>query len=357
MLTKPAPILHLDWLQMQVKWVDSFTPEFHRRYSVKTLEFGTRHFKCIQEVYVAHKRVATLASHPHSGILDPKAMLLKFDNWVCYDVHFERIVHEFLKLNNLDFISMSRLDFCADFNEFDNGMHPAKFIKKYVARKCLKTGKARKVRPTFSQGASEHIFEGLKFGSNLSEVGYYLYNKTLEMKEVKWKPWIFKCWEIGGLDTSKDVWRLEFSLKSGSKLLEDHVEGEVDLFVSLDTIKAELLAKCFFALYMKYFQFVWNDGKSRKDRMRPLKLLRHNFYGLYLVNAAKMSDADRSKKIFIKKLHEVNNELRGRDFFMSVEMDKYKATVIEDAHLQTWAMNKGFNVGCDPVAPMPGEVV
>lgn len=328
---------------MQVKWYNKLEPVFHSQYTIKTLDFGTRHFKVVQEIYVLKKRIATLTSKPHSGILDPDAMIVKFDNWVCYAVNMRKIIYEFLELNKLEFISFSRVDFCADFNLFDNGMKPANFIKKYIYRKFLRLGKTKNVAHHFIQGKTEHIEKGLKFGSNLSEVTAYIYNKTLEMETMKWKPWIYMAWKKGGLDVERPVWRLEFSMKSGGALVISRDTGEVDLFLSLDLIEWKCMHDSFFVLYQKYFQFVWNDGQVRRDRMRKLKLFVYIPWNQVLVKADGMTDADRSKKIFIKKLHELNNELRGRDFFMSIYGDQLKEVIIQDAHLQTWAMKHNIN--------------
>lgn len=343
MLTKPAPVLHLDWLQCQIKWVNKLKPNYASFYDVKRLEFGTRHFRCIEEVYMNKKRIATIASQPHSNILDPDALIVKFDNWVCYAVNMRKIISDFLAGNGFEFVSFSRVDFCADFNEFDNGMQCEKFIKSYIGRRCLRLGKSKNVAYHFSQGKESHVSKGLKFGSNLSEVTAYIYDKTLEMESVKWKPWIYKAWEKGGLDVKRHVWRLEFSMKSGGKLVCNTETGELDLFLSLKLLEFEYIYKCFYTLYEKYFHFVWNDGQVRKDRMRQVKMFKHLPCDDVLVNAEQMRDADRSKKIFIKKLHEMNNEMRGRDFHMNVYMTEFQRQLIEDSHLQTWAMKNGLN--------------
>lgn len=342
MLTKVAPVLHLDWIQMQIKWQKKTEPVFHRMYEVKTLDFGTRHFKVVQEIYLLKKRIATLTSKPHSNILDPDAMIVKFDNWVCYAVNMRKLVVDFIECNNFEFISFSRVDFCADFNVFDNGMLPPNFIRKYIYRKCLRLGKSPNVAHHFSQGKKEHITKGLKFGSNLSEVTAYVYNKSLEMEVVKWKPWIFHSWQLGGLDVKQDVWRLEFSMKSGGTLIVNKDDGTLDLFLTLDLLDFKFMHDSYFVLYQKYFQFVWNDGQVRRDRMRKIQLFNFVPWNEILVHASEMKDANRSKKIFIKKLHELNNELRGRDFFMSIYGDQLKDTIISDASLQSWAMKKGM---------------
>lgn len=343
MLTKPAPVLHCDWLQLHIKRVDKINHAFHHRYKVKKLEFGTRHFKLIEEIFIGERRIATLTSMPHSNILDADSLIVKFDNWVCYDHNFRHIVNEFLKLNGFYFIACSRVDLCADFNLFANGMHPDKFIKKYIYRKLLKEGKARKVRHTFSQESTRHDEEGLSFGSKLSEITYYLYDKTKELNEVVYKPYIVEAWRKGGLDLDAGVWRLEFSLKSGAKLLVNSETGEFDLFATLKIVEKDYILKAYSVLYFKYFQFVWNDGQQRKDRMRQLKLFEFSRCSEILVGAMGMKDADRSKKIFIKKLHELNNELRGSDFYMCEYGEEFKKRIIDDGGLQTWAMLRGLN--------------
>jgi hypothetical protein len=350
MLTKPAPVLHCDWLQLHIKRVDKIKTKFHSRYVVKRLDFKTRHFALIEEVYQMDRRIATVTSKPLSGILDPDSLIVKFDNWVLYDKNFRFIVSEFMRLNDFIFIGCSRVDFCADFNTFANDMKPENFIRKYMYRKFLKTGKAKGVRPTFDQGKDRHIYSGLSFGSNTSEVTYYLYNKSKELREVKMKPWIVAAWEKAGLRISvtpdepdNDVWRLEFSLKSGTKLIVNKDTGEFDIFATMEVIEEKYISHCFFVLYCKYFTFVWNDGQVRKDRMRTLRLFDGERGNEVLVDTTNMKDSKRSDKIFIKKLHELNNELRGRDFFMSVDLDLYKETVIRDRGLVNWAMWKGLN--------------
>lgn len=344
MLTKPKPVVHLDWLQMSVKWYNKIEAKYASFYTIKKLDFSTRHFKVIEEVYIGKKRIATVTSKPCSEILDKDLIIVKFDNWLLYDNRFRKTISEFLSLNKLQFISFSRVDFCADFNEFDNGMKPDKFIKKYIYRKCLRLGRTPHVAHHFKQGKTEHIEKGLKFGSNLSDVTAYIYNKTLEMETIKWKPYIYLAWKKGGLNVEQNVWRVEFSMKQGSKLTANTETGEIDLFLSLELIAETYIQKCFYKLYEKYFTFVWNDGQVRKDRMRKINLFKYIYSPEILVNAEVTEDADRSKKIFIKKLHELNNELRGSDFYMNIYMQQFQTTLIEEAHLQTWAMKHGLNL-------------
>ena len=58
-----------------------------------------------------------------------------------------------------------------------------------------------------------------------SNVDTYLYNKTKEMQDKKYKPWIVEAWKRAGIDTSKDVWRLEFSLHNPRFIVRDNITG------------------------------------------------------------------------------------------------------------------------------------
>jgi hypothetical protein len=344
MLPKPAPLLHCDWLQCSIKWVHQSIGYFSPFYRYKRLEFSTRHFKVVEELFVNDKRIATITRCPCSPILDPLMAIVKFDNWVLYDDAKHEIILGFFQRNGIDFICLSRVDFCCDFNVFDNGMIPDKFIKKYVARKFLRKGKTSQVAHNFGQGKNEHYEKGLKFGSNLSEVTAYMYDKSREMKEAHWKPYIYMTWIKGGLDIARPVWRVEISVKSGGLLMVNTVDGLIDIFLTLQVVHDDYIYKCFCILVERYFTFVWNDGQQKLSRMRVLKLFNFAKQSEVLVKAEQTEDADRSKKIFVKKLNQLNNELRGIDFDMNIQMQAFQRKIIEDSHLQSWAMKNNLNI-------------
>lgn len=344
MLTQPAPLLHCDWLQASIKWVSQSIGYYSPIYKVKKLDFSTRHFSLIEELYLRKKRIATITRKPCSPVLDPLLCIVKFDNWVLYDNLKHEIILGFFQHNGIELISISRIDFCCDFQVFDNGMKPETFIKKYVNRKLLREGKSPQVAHHFGQGLHEHLEKGLKFGTNNSPITAYIYNKTQEMKDKVWKPYIYQSWIDHGFDSLAIIWRIEFSVKSGGMLIIDTETGEVDIFLTLQVIADEYIYKCFFKLYERYFSFVWNDGQVRRSRMRRLNLFRFTPSPEILVPAEAMRDADRAMKIFLKKLNEFNDEMRGTDFHMNIYMQQFQRKLIEDARLQTWAMQHGLNL-------------
>lgn len=332
------PTLSVDWLQINVKRSIDNLDQFHPFFKAKNLPLGTRHFKLVQELYQNNKRVATIVSKPHSPLLDQKMMLIKFDNWVLYGKNLPTYVDQFLKLNQLKFQNISRIDICADFQEFYNKMEPQNFIHKFVRSTAIKFGKCSKFRAVGSQVGSVHIFESLKFGSNLSEISYYLYNKKKEMTEVKWKPWIAEKWEKAGFNMNKDTWRLEFSIKSGAKQMLNKDTGETKLLASLEILEPKLLQLSYNILRTHYFRFVWNDGQIKKSRMRELNLFKGNYSNYSIIDCDGKHDANRATKIFIKKLEEVNQELRGNNFDMAIAANDLKQLMITSRGLQSWAM-------------------
>lgn len=344
MLPQATPLLHCDWLQCSIKWVSQSIGYYSPFYNVKMLDFSTRHFKLIEELYVKHKRIATITRKPCSPLLDEFLCIVKFDNWVLYDMCKHEIILGFFQRNGIELITISRIDFCCDFQIFDNGMVPETFIKKYVGRKMLREGKSPEIAHHFAQGLTEHIEKGLKFGTNNSPITAYIYNKTKEMKAKVWKPYIYQSWLDHGFDTMFEVWRVEFSVKAGGTLLIDTESGEIDIFLSLQVVANDYIYKCFFKLYERFFSFVWNDGQQRRSRMRGVKLFKFKKSNEVLVRAEGMRDADRSMKIFLKKLNELNNEMRGSDFHGNIYMQEFQRKLIEDCRLQAWAMQHGLNL-------------
>jgi len=340
--TQHVKVLSIDWLQINVKRSIYNKGSFHASFKVKNLPLGTRHFALVQELYQNERRVATVVSKPHSPLLDPLMILVKFDNWVLYGHDLPTYVKQFMTLNELTFQNISRVDICADFQEFTNKMKPQNFIHKFVRSTCIKFGKCSKFRAVGSQVGSVHVFESLKFGSNLSEISYYLYNKSKEMKEVKWKPWIAERWKKGGFDPDKDTWRLEFSIKSGAKEMLNQDTGETRLLASLEILEWKILNISYNILRHHYFRFVWNDGQKKKSRMRELNLFTGDWTKYTIIDCDGKHDATRATKIFIKKLEEVNQELRGQDFQLAIAAHDLKQQMITSRGLEGWAMRNNL---------------
>lgn len=99
----------------------------------------------------------------------------------------------------------------------------------------------------------------LTFGKAGKCVQVQLYNKSKEMREVRTKPYIVNSWRRGGLDTNKDVWRLEIRLR-GEGLQLQNVEQQTYTRLSLvETAFQEQIQQLFYAYMDKYWQWYIYD--------------------------------------------------------------------------------------------------
>lgn len=309
-------------------------------YKVEREKMQTRHFKSIYRITdpVTGEEVASLVADPHSEILKMDSGLLKVVNKFLYQKDLLVYVKKLLRDLKLEFRTISRIDICVDFLKFSSGLQPANFIKNYMAGKYVKTGKG-KGKAVFNNTARGIEYESLKFGSETSDVTYYLYNKSQEMKDVKNKQWIRDNWTANGWDGKHDVWRLEFSLKSNTQTIIDPETGEA-FFSFKDLEIANRIEDIFKFHFDRYFRFVYGKKKCRKDRMKPLNLMSgYKFVGIRIELSDK-KEADRSDKIFSKKLMSLNAEMRGHDIELGIFTNELLTYFVSNRGLNDWAERK-----------------
>lgn len=327
-------LLNIDWLQLHCKGVISDKKE----YQIRRLNFTTRVFKCVDEVYLDKKRLATITHTPLSPILEPTMVLIKFDNWLLYDSNLWATVKSILEVYNLEFVGISRLDICCDFNKFANNLPPHNLIERFFTQKYKKIGQT-KFRAIGEQ-KNELVFDYLRFGTNNSIVSSYLYNKTKELNEVKFKSWIYDTWIQGELDVSKNVWRLEFSLKGNQISMLRNTTGEL---INIDLAflqENENLVSLFYSLQMDYFRFKVITGKSNISRERDVVLFPKKVtqFKRFIIN--ENHESGRSDKIFIKKLENLNAELRHKNSDIQKHIDKIMVEFVTAKGLNDYYLSK-----------------
>lgn len=127
---------------------------------------------------------------------------------------------------------------------------------------------------TLQNGASPIIYTSTTWGSRSSGHQVQLYNKTLEMQQVKYKHHIAQRWLAYGLNLKKDVWRLEIRISKSSRLLENLTNGHRRLLDPRDLVLEEQLEQLFWDYAWKYFRFLRLDPRdkraSKAEKLRPL---------------------------------------------------------------------------------------
>lgn len=298
-------IISIDWLQLYCK---STRVVASSQYEFRLQGFQTKQFRTLYEVYYRGEEFASIQAVPVSKIIPADCVIVKFKNRQLYGSNVIDIVCSFLDDCNLHYQSITRLDLAVDFNKFYQGLLPHTFIRKFIENEFLKVGQGKYT--LIGEQKHAHTFDYLRFGTKTSSCNVYLYNKTKELDQVQDKPYIRKKWMVQGLDLTKDVWRLEVSVKSEGLEVVSFGTGE-HLRVHYNQLSdSSYLSNVFFSYINRYFRFVINDGQKNKTRMSPIVLFQKmygEFKPLYL---PKEHGANRTDKIFVKKLYQLDSELR-----------------------------------------------
>lgn len=301
-----TPVL-IDWLSISGKSRGIAV----NKLKVVKLEYGTSVFKCIEELYYNSDRVATVASNPYSSVIDPDLFQVKFDNWLLYHTEFINLFGLIIKEVRLYDYKISRIDLCKDLNRFYRGLKPSKLIAGFMSAKYIKIGKSK--YSVWGEVDRTLTYDYLSFGRKSSPVNSYLYNKSQEMKQVKYKPHIVNKWKEYGLTSGEDVYRLEISIKKPVISLVNKDTGENFVFDINRIFIQEELEQLFVYMCRKYFRFKINSGNKNITREKPVILFKVEEYDSMVWEPVAPVETNRADKIFIKKLDALYSELRLND--------------------------------------------
>lgn len=308
-------IICIDWLQLyctaELGHFGGVVDFLQYKWEYKRAEYGTAAFTELYYVKIGKTLVCNIQCEPRKGILQPNAVVVKFDNRLLYRRDKWDIITAFLEQHFLKVHNITRLDLCADFNEFET-IAPAKLILNFLQSKWRHKGKGAgqayfvHYNKTVKGSATmqQIMYNGLSFGSRESDVRVYLYNKSIELMTQKDKPYIRDQWTKAGLNPLKSVWRLEVSMKSDGLKLYNKTSGAVIKVIYENLKNYTYVKQLYYQLVKKYFSFVKNDHPIKNITREPL---------IVLFNSANSADnigilrekgcSNQSDKVFIKSLH------------------------------------------------------
>lgn len=302
---KNKKIINIDWLAL---YCDFSAVKYEDNIEVKLMTYSTRQFKVVEVIYKDGVKFATITRCPSSTVLKQGTGIIKFENNILYLAHWYSLVDTFIIRSGINVINVSRIDICADFQEFIDYPVPHEFIIDFLKGKILKSGRSQ-----FSvQG--RHNFENIcnyfKVGVKGSDVNVYMYDKTLEMKEVKFKQHINEIWKKAGFNMNRRVWRLEVSISGKGKNYLDESTGELQEILFFKLSDYQYVNSIYFSYIKKFFRFKVNDGLMNKSRMKDVSLFDDNYLNVRLFKLPKMKDSSRADKVFLKKVHVYKDERR-----------------------------------------------
>lgn len=363
----PAPVLfvlirciNIDWLEVYaLEPIESRRDADYFRacgWQVEEREYGTPMY---HEMFtlIDHEgySVLEIRRNPKStkndgGLFDLNGCHIRLVNRTCYADGCARMLADFLFMHNIMFVRISRIDLCLDFKRFDSGDYPAQFIRRYLEGKFSKINQAR-VTAHGEDTWGERKFNSISWGARKSDIRTRLYDKTMELKEVKDKPYIRQAWFYSklvddpvtlfshnpdGSTYSPRIWRLEFQISSSVKRwFVMHPDGDENVYQSikntLDVYETrEQLLSVFDSIQQHYFHFKYYDSHKRKDRCKDKVLFNFNNDTFYRIDKDKVSSdksVDFNDRALLKRL-----ELFRAQQCANVDLVRAATLIIDSIH-------------------------
>lgn len=298
--------VNLDWLEIHAMEPpgDPHDANYYRRVGLTVAErdYGTRVYKEMFTVYdLRNNPFVEVRRAPYStgyaGIHAAEECHLRLVNAACYYDDAAQRLQDFMDTYHYTFNRISRVDICLDFELFDEGDEPAKFLARYLRQVYSKINQGN----ITAHGADRwngQVWNSVSWGSPTSAIGTKFYNKTMELYDQASgtfrKPHIryawLKCHLIDDFHKclkrqadgwyQPQIWRIEFSIRSSVKnWFTIELNGEDKHYQSIrnnlamyDT-RAKLLT-LFASLQQHYFHFKHYEKGQRKDRCRDKVLFR-----------------------------------------------------------------------------------
>lgn len=304
--------INIDWLEIYcLEPIETpHTPDYYREQGlwVEERDYGTRVYEQMFKIKdqsgydILEVRRQPKQAGLKNAILQINACHVRLSNRTCYKDNAVDILRQFCQAYNLEIVRIFRIDIALDFERFDSGDDPKKFLMRYIANKYSKINQAD-AHGHFRDRWDSRNWNSISWGSPKSAIGTKLYNKSLELKEVHDKPYIRQSWFLSRLVDDPQrlykintdgtlrtpiIWRLEFSIRSAVKnWLTYEKDGDPKKLRSVrNTLEMydtrDKLLAMFALLQDHYFHFRY----FRKDKLKyecPQKELFHfsaaeNFY-------------------------------------------------------------------------------
>ena len=342
--------LSIDWLSIFCIFAgdgDTWNPVESPEFSYKMEDFGTRCFSRFHRVSIPNTDggwddFCEVQSVPYSAILPPYAIIIRFVNRILYAPNFWELATRFMTINQIESRGISRIDICADFNNFAT-MHPRTLIEGFAAKTLRHIGRGvgalyfdHRVKDK-EYGVN---YTGLSFGTHSSDAHVYLYNKSFELATQGDKPWIRERWKRVGLDL-REVWRLEVSIKSqGLKFKDKETKQEI----TIDTRRvfdAPELDKIYHTFVNKLFAFVKNRKGIKNITREPRIKLFEGAPAYDRGSICNLSAGNRMERILIKSLWQFADTYRGAFIYGAREQTQdFAQRLAASTGLYDWLQNK-----------------
>lgn len=293
--------INLDWFEVFCNEIETQPKDAKffasQGWEVKEREYGTPQYKEMFTLYDNGYPFIEIRRNPYSlkkmgGIFEPTACHLRLSNFACYAISPIDDLRKFILAYEYKLKAISRVDICLDFDNFDKGDDPQRIIQRYMRNELSKINQCNVSAHGRDQWDGRN-WNSLAWGAKKSMISTKIYNKQMELNQTHDKPYIRKQWVDAGLisnikDKEKNIWRVEFSIKTEAKkwvIIKDESRvkpKEIAMPSTLSTYdNREKLMCLFYSLSTHYFHFKHvekdeNGNLKRKDRCKDKVLFTNN---------------------------------------------------------------------------------
>lgn len=333
--------ISLDWMQYYCERSMNEIPATFAttkgKYEVEKMSYSTNLWLDVYIIKHRGREFATLCMNPRNSGMPERGCTLKLANRVLYS--HEWLIESKLIMAELGlrYKGITRVDVAYDCNVLAGGRSVPQFLMQYFSHApyceghIIRSG-SRKVtiNATRSNKGSVEI-SAMRWGSKGSDIGAYCYNKSLELREVKDKPWIRDTWEKAGLidafnegewaklsEKEKQrkieqgdvqqlievpVWRFEISIKAHGKDLLSLDTGEL-FKLDINYFEAQNAVENLFYTYAaKVFDFRMSTGQTTIRNYPPLKIFEMSREVTERpVRISLLADTGRTEKMIVNRL-------------------------------------------------------
>lgn len=333
--------ISLDWMQYYCEKSMNEVPATFTttkgKYEVEKQSYSTNLWLDVYIIKHRDREFATLCMNPRNSGMPERGCTLKLANRVLYSHEWLSESKQIMAEMGLRYKGITRVDVAYDCNALAGGRSVPSFLMQYFSHApyceghIIRSG-SRKVtiNATRSNKGSVEI-SAMRWGSKGSDIGAYAYNKSLELREVKDKPWIRETWEKAGLiDSFNDeewaklsekekqrkieqgdvqayienpVWRFEISIKAHGKDLLNIDTGELFKLDISYFEQQNAVENLFYTYAAKVFDFRMSTGQTTIRNYPPLKIFEMS-RGVTErpVRVSLLADTGRTEKMIVNRL-------------------------------------------------------
>lgn len=333
--------ISLDWMQYYcIRSTQDMPKEFmttRGSYVMERQDYGTNLWEDVYVIKHRDREFATLCMNPRNSGIPERGCTLKLANRVLYSHEWLDESKSIMAVLGLQYKGITRVDVCYDCNRLADGRSVADFLMQYFSHApyceghIIRSGSRKVTINACRSNAGAVEISAMRWGSKGSDIGAYCYNKSLELREVKDKPWIRETWEKAGLvDLFNDeewnklsksekkraiefgntgayiktpVWRFEISIKAHGKDLLNLETGELFKLDINYFEQQNAVENLFYTYAAKVMDFRMSTGQTTIRNYPALKIFEMNREVTERpVRVSMLADTGRTEKVIINRL-------------------------------------------------------